>query len=149
MSAVVQPSRRVKVMGVDLGSRRIGVAVSDSSGIMAFPVEFVARSGDTAADNAALAALVAELEVGTVVVGLPLSLDGSRQKAATSALAEADELVALLEPFGVDVVSFDERFTTTSAHRQLAQSGRSARDRRQRVDSAAAVVLLQAYLEAR
>jgi len=100
MSAVVQPSRRVKVMGVDLGSRRIGVAVSDSSGIMAFPVEFVARSGDTAADHAALAALVAELEVGTVVVGLPLSLDGSRQKAARAPSPRRTNLSPCSSPSG-------------------------------------------------
>ena len=84
----VRPGRH-KAMGVDLGERRIGVAVSDSGGALAFPLCVIDRAGDPAADHRRLADMVAEHEVVTVVVGLPLSLDGSRGPAAQRALSSA------------------------------------------------------------
>jgi len=83
------------------------------------------------------------------VVGLPLSLDGRRRRAAVAAEEEATALRALLAPEGVDVETFDERLTTVSAERALAAAGRSGRTRRRVVDQAAAAVLLQTWLDAR
>lgn len=134
-------------MGLDLGTRRIGVAVSDSGGVLATPYSMIERSGDVAADRARIADVVRELEAGTVVVGLPLSLDGSRGPAATAALAEVD---ALREVLHVPVQTHDERLSTVSAQRSLAASGlKGARRRRKVVDQVAAAVLLQSWLDAR
>jgi putative Holliday junction resolvase len=84
-----------------------------------------------------------------VVVGLPLSLDGSRGRAATEAAVEADALVALLAPHQVDVELFDERLTTVSAHQALSAGGAGGRQRRPIVDQAAATVMLEAWLDGR
>ena len=136
-------------MGIDLGSRRIGVAVSDSGGTLASPRTTVLRTNDAAADRRALVSLVLEAEAGVVVIGLPLSLRGERGTAARAAEAEAADLAALLEPEGVEVELFDERLTTVSAHAALAKTGKSSRQRRSVVDRSAAAVLLQAWLDGR
>ncbi len=143
------PGRSGRVVAVDLGSRRIGVAVSDGEGRLAFPRPFVERCGDSAADRRAVAALVTDEEAAVLVVGLPLSLDGRRGPAARAASAEAIQLEALLAPSGVRVETYDERLTTVTATHALAGAGKSSRDRRGSVDSAAATVLLQAWLESR
>jgi len=139
----------VRVAAVDLGSRRIGVAVSDGTGTLASPRCTVERSGDPDADRASVVAAVLEAGAGHLVVGLPLSLDGRRRRAAVAAEEEATALRALLAPEGVDVETFDERLTTVSAERALAAAGRSGRTRRRVVDQAAAAVLLQTWLDAR
>jgi putative holliday junction resolvase len=139
----------VRVAAIDLGTRRIGVAVSDGTGMLASPRCTVERSGDPAADRAAVVAVVVEAEAGHLVVGLPLSLDGRPRRAAVAAEEEAAALRALLEPLGVAVETFDERFTTVSAERSLAAAGRGGRQRRRVVDQAAAAVLLQAWLDGR
>ena len=142
--SAVRPGRH-KAMGVDLGERRIGVAVSDSGGALAFPLCVIDRAGDAAADHRRLAAMAAEHEVVTVVVGLPLSLDGSRGPAAASAIAEAARLAAAVAP--IPVVTFDERLTTVSAAAGQRAAGKSAKAARPTIDSAAAAVLLQAWLD--
>jgi putative Holliday junction resolvase len=91
--------------------------------------------------------LIVEEGASVVVVGLPLSLDGSRGPAAVAAEAEAAELRTLLEGRGVLVELFDERLTTVSAHRGLAAGGMRERQRRGQVDQAAAAVMLGAWLE--
>ncbi|HXQ60998.1 MAG TPA: Holliday junction resolvase RuvX [Acidimicrobiales bacterium] len=139
----------MRVAAVDLGSRRIGVAVSDGTGTLASPRCTVERSGDPDADRASVVAAVLEAGAGHLVVGLPLSLDGRRRRAAVAAEEEATALRALLAPEGVDVETFDERLTTVSAERALAAAGRSGRTRRRVVDQAAAAVLLQTWLDAR
>ena len=136
-------------MAVDLGERRIGVAVSDSGGVLAVPHATLARSEDPAADRAALAGLAEELGAGRVVVGLPLGLDGRRGRAAQAAEAEARALGEVLATRGIAVETFDERLTTVSAERALAQAGRRGPARRRVVDQAAAAVLLQAWLDGR
>lgn len=138
-----------RAVGVDLGSRRIGVAVSDASGSMAFPRPYIERGRERATDHQAIAAVVEEVGADVVVVGLPLSLDGSRGPAAQIAAEEADALAALLAPGGVRVETFDERLTTVTADAALGAAGTPARQRRLRVDSAAAAVLLQSWLDAR
>jgi len=139
----------VRVVGVDLGERRIGVAVSDSAGTLAFPRCTIERSGDDAEDRLALAAVVEAVGARHVVVGLPLSLNGRRGPAARSAQTDVDELTQMFAPRGVTVETFDERLTTVSAARALRDGGHPSRARRRRIDEAAAAVLLQAWLDTR
>ncbi len=137
------------VVALDLGSRRIGVAVVGPSGGVAFPRQAISRTGNPAADVAAIRSVVRETGATRVVVGLPLSLDGRRGPAARRALEECESLAEGLADLGVGVEPFDERLTTVSADAALAGAGRPGRDRRRSVDSAAATVLLQAWLDAR
>jgi putative Holliday junction resolvase len=138
----------VRVVGIDLGERRIGVAVSDSSGTLASPRCTIERTGDDAAAWDELAAVVEAEGARRVVVGLPLSLNGRRGPAARAAQADADALARRLEDRGVTVETFDERLTTVSAARSLAASGHRGARRRAKIDQAAAAVLLQAWLDA-
>lgn len=137
-----------RAVAVDLGARRIGVAVSDGARTMAFPRPMIERSGDATADHRAIVAVVDEVEAGVVVVGLPLSLDGRRREAARAAQAEAAQLRSTLADRGVEVATYDERLTTVTASAALAAAGKRGGSRRRSVDSAAATVLLQAWLEA-
>lgn len=136
----------MRVVGVDLGTKRIGVAVSDPGGILASPYEVIARSKDATAHRRRIAAIVAEEEAGLVVVGLPLSMDGSVGRAATDALAETD---ALRDVLGVPVETFDERLTTVTADRSMIERNMRADARRKVVDKIAAAVMLQAWLDSR
>jgi putative holliday junction resolvase len=136
-----------RVVALDLGSRRIGVAYCDSRRTLASPWGTVQRSGDLVRDRQAVLAAVHEVEATTVLVGLPLSLSGKPGPAAQAALAEVAELRLLLEPEGVKVETVDERFSTTQAQRSLSASGRSVKASRSVIDSAAAMVLLQAWLD--
>lgn len=134
----------MRVVALDLGKQRVGVAVSDSAGTMAVPSTTVARTGDAARDRARVVDEIRELEAERVVVGLPLSLDGSEGPAAAWAREEAAALAALLD---VPVELYDERLTTVSAQRSLVAAGVKGRDRRRVVDQVAATVLLQAWLD--
>lgn len=138
-----------RVVGVDLGTRRVGVAVSDSGRRLASPYTTLVRSGDVEADRRALVAVVRELEAETVVVGLPLSLDGTKGPAAVAAVAEQAALAAALAEDEVTVELFDERLTTADAVAGLRRGGTSPRRARQIVDQHAAAVLLQAWLDQR
>jgi putative Holliday junction resolvase len=135
------------VAALDLGSRRIGVAYSDSGRTIASPWGTIERSGDAARDRAAIVDAVREVEASVVVVGLPLSLSGATGPAARAALEETEALRGALEPLGVAVETADERFTTAEAQRALTASGRTSKASRQVIDSAAAMVLLQAWLD--
>ena len=136
-----------RVAALDLGARRIGVAFSDRGRTLASPWGTIERSGDPARDRGAVLEAVREVEASTVVVGLPLSLSGEAGPAARAALDEADALRALLAPLGVTVETADERFTTVEAERSLRAAGRTGKAARRVVDSAAAMVLLQAWLD--
>jgi putative Holliday junction resolvase len=105
----------MRAVGVDLGERRIGVAVSDSGGVLASPYTVVQRSGDVVRDRQALADIVADVGADVVVVGLPLSLSGAAGKAAQAA---SEEAIALAAVVGVPVATFDERLTTVEAARR-------------------------------
>ena len=131
-----------RVLGLDLGTRRIGVAVS--AGTVATPYSVLERSTDHAADHAAIAALVDELGAERVVVGLPLSLDGTMGPAARAAAEEAEMLGDVL---AVPVETYDERLTTVTADRSLSSLGLSGQARRRVVDKVAAAVILQAWLD--
>jgi putative Holliday junction resolvase len=134
-----------RALGLDLGSRRIGVALSDSAGTVATPYEVVTRSRDRVRDHALIAALVADAGVEVVVVGLPLSLDGSIGPAARAVLGETDELRARLP---VAVMTWDERLSTIEAVRRLRAAGVKGRKGRRVVDQVAATVILQSWLDA-
>lgn len=132
-----------RVVGLDLGARRIGVAVSDPTGTLASPYEVIERAPDW---HRRLAAIVAEVEAGRVVVGLPLSLSGQDGPAATAA---RDEAAALAESLPVPVELFDERLTTVSAHRSMMDMRMKGDARKRVVDKVAAAVMLQNWLESR
>lgn len=134
-----------RVVGIDPGEARIGVAISDETGSIAFPRETVdARGGWAAAANRVREAL-ADDEVSLAVVGLPIRLDGSEGESARRARAFGG---ALSEALGVDVVFWDERLTTVAAERSLREMGRRGARRREVVDQSAATILLQGYLDA-
>lgn len=135
-----------RVLGVDLGSRRIGVAVTDSGQTVATGVTALTRSGDRAGDHRALAALVAEYDAVGVVVGLPISLSGDAGPAAQQVLEEVAEIRATV---GVEVATQDERLTTRQAAGALRTGGRQARDQRRVIDQSAAAILLQTWVERR
>jgi putative Holliday junction resolvase len=136
-----------RVLSVDLGTKRIGVAYSDSARTLASPWGTIERSGDAGRDLGAMVDAVRDVGATTVVVGLPLSLSGRVGPAAQAALEEADALRQALEPLGVSLETADERLTTVEAQRALGASGKRGKAARQVVDSAAAMVLLQAWLD--
>ncbi len=134
----------MRVVGLDLGKQRVGVAVCDSGGVLAVPSTTVERTGDDGADRARVVEAVHELGAERVVVGLPRSLDGSEGPAAAWARAESAALAELLD---VPVELYDERLTTVTAQRSLVAAGVKGRDRRRVVDQVAATVLLQSWLD--
>ena len=135
-----------RLLALDLGAVRIGLALSDLLGITAQPLDALKRIGPRK-DLQAVAALVGERDVGTVVVGLPLKLSGEEGSAA----AEAREFAAKLERRvgKVRVVLWDERMTTVQAERVLIRGDVRRRKRREKIDSMAAALILQSYLDAR
>jgi putative holliday junction resolvase len=134
----------VRALALDLGSKRIGIALS--AGSLATPYEVLQRSGDRVRDHRAVAEHVAETEAEVVVVGLPLSLDGSVGPAAERVLAEVDDLAGALD---VPVETWDERLSTVTAERSLMEQQMRAQARRRVVDKVAAAVILQSWLDAR
>ncbi len=136
----------MRVLGVDLGSKRIGIAVSDRSGTIASPLTVLQRSGSPARDHQQIAALVLEEEAEAVVVGLPLNMNGTSGPAAQAAIKEAKALATVV---GVPVHTSDERRTTVSADRAMIEAGMNAVKRRKVVDKVAAAVILQHWLDGR
>jgi putative Holliday junction resolvase len=134
------------VLGIDLGERRIGLAVSDADDRIAFPAGVLESQGRKR-DVAALSALVRERGVTTVVVGLPVHMSGRVGPEAEAARRFAAELATTA---GVAVELLDERWTSREAERALREMGRGAKQRaRGEVDSLAATLLLRAFLERR
>jgi putative holliday junction resolvase len=133
-----------RALGIDLGSKRIGVASSDTSRTLASPVTVLERRGSHDADHKAIAEIVAEYEPDVIVVGLPLSLNGSESHAAALVRSEVAEMVKF---FSVPVVVHDERFTTATAHASMIERKMTAQARRRVVDKVAAAVLLQTWLD--
>jgi putative Holliday junction resolvase len=135
----------VRVLAIDYGARRIGLAVSDEAGALAFPAGVLERRGGRR-DLAALCALARERGVGAVVVGLPLHMDGREGPEARAARAFA---AALAEASGLPVETLDERWTTREAERSLQDQGlvgRRGRRRKAALDAVAATLLLQSWL---
>jgi putative Holliday junction resolvase len=136
----------MRAIGLDLGERRIGVALCDSAGTLATPYETVTRSGDRGRDHRRIAELAAEAEAEVVVVGLPLRMDGSHGPAAANVEAEVAEMAATV---GVPIETYDERLTTVSADRSLREMKLKGAARRRVVDQLAAAVILQGWLDRR
>jgi len=133
-------------LGVDVGTVRIGVAVSDPDGILATPVETVRRDR-TGKHVRRLCALVAEHGAVEVVVGLPRTLADRTGDSARDAIDVADALAQRIAPVPVRLA--DERLTTVSAQRSLREAGVRARNQRGVIDQAAAVAILQSWLDER
>ena len=145
MAVVSTPTGRA--LGVDLGARRIGLALSDPTRAVASPHDVLRRAADHADDHDAIVAVARAEGVTTIVVGLPLSLSGRSGPAARATRNEVAELRASAAKADIDVVVHDERFTTVTAERSLIEA-RVRRDARRRViDKVAAAVMLQSWLE--
>jgi putative Holliday junction resolvase len=142
-----------RVLGVDLGERRIGLAVSDPSGVLASPHATLTRGASPDDDRRAILAAAVDVGADRIVVGLPRALSGAVKRAARAALEEVEALRELARPVGVEVDTYDERFTTMIAQRNLrdATPRRSRRRTAQReaIDASAAAVILQSWLDAR
>jgi putative Holliday junction resolvase len=142
---------RGRRLGVDVGKVRVGVALCDPDGILATPLATVSRDMGAAADSvpadiAELDRLVREHEAVQVVVGLPVRLNGDEGTAAIDIRAYAERLSGVVEP--VPVVFADERMSTVVATRRLAERGIRGKRQRAVVDQAAAVEILQSWLDA-
>lgn len=137
---------RGRRLGIDVGTVRIGVATSDPDAILATPVETVRRDR-TDKHVKRLARLVDELEVVEVVVGLPRTLAERTGPSAVDAIGVADVLAARIAPIPVRLA--DERLTTVSAQRSLREAGIKAKGQRAMIDQAAAVGILQTWLDQR
>jgi putative Holliday junction resolvase len=138
-------SPRGRRLGIDVGAVRVGVALSDPDGVLATPLVTVPRDVEGGSDVRSIAGLVAEHEAVGVVVGLPRTLAGREGPAAEAAREFA---VALENALDVPVELSDERLTTVVATRQLRERGVKGRRQRAVVDQAAAVVILQSWLDA-
>jgi putative Holliday junction resolvase len=131
-----------RILAVDWGARRIGLAVSDPLGVIASPLPTLEIRGEAQA-VARVADTIRELEADAVVVGLPLTLSGERGESA----AAAERFAARLgEACGVPVSLYDERLTSALAERRLRETGTRTRGRKVRVDQGAAVALLEGWL---
>ena len=138
----------VRVVGIDLGERRIGVAVSDASGTLARPLKTIERGASDAEAIERLHALITELaaedEVGSVVVGLPMRLDGSPNRQTE----RAGTMVTLLSTrLAIPVFTQDERLSSREAEERLSLHEKDWRKRKAKLDAAAAAVILQDFLD--
>jgi putative holliday junction resolvase len=132
-----------RVLGLDLGDVRVGVAISDAERRMAVPFGTV-HVGSPPGELRAIAALVEDNDVSLIVLGHPLLLSGKRGERATHAEEFAEALRAFVR---VPVVLHDERLSSVEAERHLAEAGAARRARRRAVDQSAATVILQAFLD--
>lgn len=130
-----------RILGVDFGQARIGIAVSDELGLLAHPVATIPASRDAAKQ---IGDIVREKNVERVVVGLPRNMNGGLGEAAAGALAFAEKLRKSLP---CEIVTWDERLTTVAANRVLRDSGQRTRDSKKIVDQVAAQMILQGYLD--
>ena len=134
----------MRALGLDLGTKRIGLATSDISGLIATPHSTLNRSSSVRRDHESIARIVESEEVEIVVVGLPIRMNGELGPAAEAANREAAKLGTVLR---VPVIMFDERMTTVAADRALKEASISASRRREFVDRVAAAVMLQTWLD--
>ena len=138
----------MRVMALDVGHRRIGVALSDPGQVLASSLQVIERKGQRR-DLATVVQLVRQHEVGRIVVGYPRSLNGTVGQQARV----VERYVAVLEKkladssLDVPVILWDERLSTVVADRLMAEAGRKGRERRERIDAVAAAVILQDYLD--
>ena len=132
-------------MGLDVGDKRIGVALSDEDALIASPRETLERKGNRK-DIAHLLELAAREDVGEILVGMPLSLDGSSGPQAEKVARFVDALKAETD---LTVTTWDERLSTVSAERALLEGDVSRAKRKKTIDRVAAALILQGYLDSR
>lgn len=137
-----------RILAIDYGERRIGLALSDPTAIIASPLPTLARRRGKRPPVAPVAALAEENEVAEVVIGLPLTLEGEESDWTREVRAFG---AALGERTGLPIAYHDERMTSVRAERAVRSLGlsRQQREEKGRVDAAAAVLILQAYLDSR
>ncbi|NIN68231.1 MAG: Holliday junction resolvase RuvX [Anaerolineae bacterium] len=133
----------MRLMALDIGDRRIGVAVSDPSKTLATSLQVVRRRSDEA-DVSAIASLVEEYDVEKIIVGHPLQMDGTAGEQARRVEAYAERL---REAVRVPIILRDEGFSTVRAREMMIEAGTKQKDRRTRIDAVAAAVILQDYLD--
>lgn len=131
-------------MGLDIGERRVGIAISDASQTVASALDVL--DAGVVAEGRALTRLIEEWDVGLLVVGLPLSLDGTEGPQASRVREFVSRLVHTID---TPVEYYDERLSTSSARAAMREAGVSERKQRGSVDKVAAALMLQAYLDAR
>jgi len=139
-------ARSMRALGLDVGTKTIGVAMSDALGIAAHPLVTLARAG-TEKDVAAIAAMVREHEVEAIVVGLPLELSGNVGPRAKRVRVLVESLRRGLPE--LEVVEWDERFSTVAVEKVLIQADLSRRRRKEVIDKQAAAYILQGWLDGR
>lgn len=132
----------VRVLALDIGERRVGLAISDAGALIASPFDVIAATADLPEQ---VSRLVAEQEVGLVVVGLPLTLAGDEGPQAHRVRAEGDCIAKAID---VPLVYHDERLSSAQAHRAMSAQA-SSRKRRGSVDKVAAAIFLQSFLDSR
>ena len=135
----------MRLMGIDLGEKRIGLALSDASAIVASPLAVIPASGDDEADAQRVAEVASQHQVGEFVIGLARTLSGTEEQAAARAARFAQ---VLSEVSGKPVRLWDERLTTAQAERAMIEAGVRRAKRRESVDKVAAALILQSYLDA-
>lgn len=136
----------MRIMGLDFGSKRMGVALSDELFITAQGADTIYREGDLKQDLATIAALIKENDVIEIVVGLPISMDGGHSQKTKEAAEFADMLTKSVP---IPVKTWDERLTTVQADRAMMDAGINSFKRRQLADKVAAQLILQSYLDSR
>ncbi|MBM3805170.1 MAG: Holliday junction resolvase RuvX [Actinobacteria bacterium] len=134
----------MRSLGIDLGSKRVGVAMSDSSGTIASPLTVIVRGPNRAQDHKKIQQLIDEYEVDCVVVGMPISMSGKLGTAANSA---QDEISEMRNTLTVPIYSYDERLTSKTANDSMIMANMKAQARRRIVDKIAAAVMLQGWLD--
>jgi putative Holliday junction resolvase len=134
----------MRILAIDPGTRRIGLALSDELGIIAQPLEFVAAEPLARVINR-LREIIAEKDVKLLLVGMPRNMDGTYGPAAQKA---REFVAAITEPVAIPIKFWDERLTTAQANRVLIQGNVRREQRKEKVDKTAAAILLQSYLDA-
>ncbi len=140
---ISDPPPQIRILGLDVGTKRIGLSVSDGLGLSAHGLPTLERK-NLKEDVRRLREIIAEYEVHKLVVGLPRNMDGSLGPQAELTLGFAEKLKNKLK---VDIVTWDERLTSQAAERVLLEADMSRAKRRKKIDQVAAVLILQGYLD--
>jgi putative Holliday junction resolvase len=133
----------MRILGIDHGTKRVGLAISDEMAMIAQPLEFVAAQPE-AKLFAHIAEIVAQRNIGEIVIGMPRNMDGSFGPAAEKV---REFITALQQAVTVPIKTWDERLTSVQANRLLIEGGVRRAQRKEKVDQTAAAILLQSYLD--
>jgi len=137
----------MRILGLDIGAKRIGVAVSDETGVIAQPLFYLEPEKGAEDLMKRIGEICRQYNVSTIVVGLPLSMDGGDRGSSSRRARKVGEKIR--DDLGLTVIFQDERFTTRQAQRVLISSNMRRKKRKQNVDKIAASIILQGYLDAR